>query len=106
MLEIWAIETKYDRSTIQTGNQTSSRKHKHLCIKVSPGFHLTYSKNGGKPGVGIKMINSGDFQYFSIKIMCCGCVLESPRRGDSNTHPQHMILWRFYDNWNKNTGLE
>ena len=68
MLGIWAIETKYDISTIQTGNQTSSRKHKHLCIKVSPGFHLTYSKNGGGgPEVGIKMINSGDFQYFSIK---------------------------------------
>ena len=28
------------------------------------------------------------------KIICFGCVLESPRRGDSNTHSQHMILWR------------
>ena len=27
-----------------------------------------------------------------------GCVLESPHRGDSNTHLQHMILWRYYDN--------
>ena len=65
MLGIRAIETKYD--TIKTGNQTSSRKHKHLCIKVSPGFHLTYSKKRGIPRVGIKMINSGDFQYFPIK---------------------------------------
>ena len=23
-----------------------------------------------------------------------GSVLESPRRGDSGTHPQHVILWR------------
>ena len=30
---------------------------------------------------------------FLHKIICCGCVLESPQRGDSNTHPQHMILW-------------
>ena len=34
------------------------------------------------------------------KIICCGCVLESPRRGDSNTHPQHMILWRNIANYN------
>ena len=31
---------------------------------------------------------------FLHKNICCGCVLESPRRGDSNTHPQHMFLWR------------
>ena len=23
--------------------------------------------------------------------------IESPHRGDSNTHPKHMILWRTYD---------
>ena len=40
------------------------------------------------------MIKSDNFQYFSIKIICCGCVLESPRRRDSNTHPQHMRFWR------------
>ena len=28
------------------------------------------------------------------KNICCGCSLESPRRGDSNEHPQHMFLWR------------
>ena len=28
------------------------------------------------------------------KIICCGYLLESPRRGDSNISPQHMILWR------------
>ena len=37
------------------------------------------------------MIKMDNFQYFSIKIICCGCVLESPHRGDSNTHPKHMI---------------
>ena len=24
--------------------------------------------------------------------LCCGCSLESPRRGDSNEHPQHRFL--------------
>ena len=28
------------------------------------------------------------------KIIDRRCVLQSSRRGDSNTHPQHMILWR------------
>ena len=41
---------------------------------------------------------SGLFSLFLHKIICCGCVLESPHRGDSNTHPKHMILWRTYDN--------
>ena len=31
--------------------------------------------------------------------MCCGCVLESPQGGDSNTHPQHIILWRNIENF-------
>ena len=31
--------------------------------------------------------------------MCFGCVLESPRRDDSKTHPQHMILWRKIENY-------
>ena len=39
---------------------------------------------------------------FLHKIICCGCVLESPQRGDSNTHPKDMILRRTYDT---NTGL-
>ena len=71
-----------------------------ICAKMhitETDLHLTYSKNGVN-GVGIKMIKSGNFQYFSIKFVCRGCVLELPRRGDSNTHPQHMILWRTYDN--------
>ena len=29
-----------------------------------------------------------------LKIICCGHVLESPPRGDSNICPQHMILRR------------
>ena len=48
---------------------------------------------------------NGKFSIFLHKIICCGCVLESPHRGDSNTHPKHMILWRTYDIYGKNTGL-
>ena len=40
---------------------------KHLRTKVTPDFHLTYSKKWGKSGVGIKMIKMDNFQYFSIK---------------------------------------
>ena len=35
--------------------------------KVTPDFHLTYSKKWGKSGVGIKMIKANNFQCFSIK---------------------------------------
>ena len=35
-----------------------------------------------------------NYHKIFIIIICLGCVLESPRRGDSNTHPQHMTLWR------------
>ena len=41
---------------------------------------------------------NGKFSIFLHKIIRCGCVLESPHQGDSNTHPKHMILWRTYDN--------
>ena len=50
------------------------------------------------------MIKMDNFQYFSIKSYVVdvysnrGCVFESPHRGDSNTDPKHMILWRTYDN--------
>ena len=37
---------------------------------------------------------NGYFLIFLHKIICCGCVLESPQRGDSNTHPKHTILIR------------
>ena len=34
------------------------------------------------------------------KNICCGYSLESPRRGDSNEHPQHIIfLWRNKQNY-------
>ena len=33
------------------------------------------------------------------KIICFGCVLESPHRGNSNTYPQHIILWRNVENY-------
>ena len=40
---------------------------KHLRTKVTPDFHLTYSKNGGNSGVGIEIIIMDNFQYLSIK---------------------------------------
>ena len=43
------------------------------------------------------------FSIFLHRIICCGCVLGSSHRGDSNTHPKHMILWRTYDIFGKNT---
>ena len=59
-------------------------------------------KKGHQPGVYVPLR-----ALFLVlhKIICCGCVLESPHRGDSNTHPKHMILWRTNDNQGKNTGL-
>ena len=39
---------------------------------------------------------------FLHKIICCGDILESPRGGDSNRKPQHMILRRTNDNYAKN----
>ena len=33
------------------------------------------------------------------KNLCFGCSLESPRRGDSNEHPQHRFLWRNKQNY-------
>ena len=38
------------------------------------------------------MIINDKFQYFSIKSYVVDV------RGDSNTHPQHIVLWRTYDN--------
>ena len=29
---------------------------------------------------------------FTPRSICCGYLLESPRRGDSNKYPQHMLL--------------
>ena len=31
------------------------------------------------------------FCLFLPKNKCCGCSLESPHRGDSNEHPQHVL---------------
>ena len=33
------------------------------------------------------------------RVICRGCVLESPRRGDSNAHPRHVILCRNIDTY-------
>ena len=40
---------------------------------------------------------NGKFSIFLHKIICCGCVLESPHRGNSNTHPNHDFM-EIYDN--------
>ena len=79
---------------------------KHLRTKVTPDFHLTYTvvKMGEICG-WYQNDKNGKFSIFLHKIICCGCVLESPHRGDSNTHPKHMILWRIYDNYCKITGF-
>ena len=45
------------------------------------------------------MIKSENFRYFSIK----SYVVDAIYRGDSNTHPKHMILWRTYHIYGKNT---
>ena len=60
----WRYEIKLGTRYTWLCDQFSPSR-KHLCSKVTPDFHLTYSKNGGN--LGIKMIKSGDFQYFSIK---------------------------------------
>ena len=78
------------------GKLKASASRKHPRTKVTPDFHLTYSKNGiiySKNGVnlGIKRIKMNNFQYFSIKLYV--------------VDPKHMILWRTYDNYGKNPGF-
>ena len=34
------------------------------------------------------------FLLFLYKNVCCGYLLEAPRRGASNEYPQHMFSWR------------
>ena len=49
---------------------------KHLRTKVTPDLHLRYSKNWGNLGLVLK-----DKKWkFLHKIICCGDLLESPRR--------------------------
>ena len=40
--------------------------------------------------------------YILANIICCDDLLESPRGGDSNRKPQHMILRRTNDNYARN----
>ena len=49
---------------------------KHLRTEITPDFQLT-KLQWGKSKVGIKMVK-----------------INNSRRGDSNTHPQHVNLWR------------
>ena len=72
---------------------------KHLRTKVTPDLHLIYSKNWETWGWN----RNNKKRYFSIflhKIICCGCVLESPRRGDSNEElrKQHSYDLVFCEN--------
>ena len=38
------------------------------------------------------MIKAFFFPSFTPRYICRGCLLETPRRGDSNTYPQIMFL--------------
>ena len=38
------------------------------------------------------MIKMDNFEYFSVISYVVECVLESPHRGDSNTHPIHDFM--------------
>ena len=62
----------------------------------TPDHEYPISSPMSLSGVGIEMIKMDDFQYFSIKSYVVD--VYKNRRGDSNTHPKHMILWRTYDN--------
>ena len=48
------------------------------------------NKNGGNLGL---VLNDKKWKFLH-KIICSGNLLESPRGGDSNKWPKHMILWR------------
>ena len=56
----------YARCTTVVGTTPDNTSRKHLRTKVTPDFHLTYSKNGGNLG-RIKMIKNDNFQYKSIE---------------------------------------
>ena len=46
-----------------------------------------------------RRVFENNLRYFSIKNICCGYSLESPRRGNSNEYPQLMFLWRTIENY-------
>ena len=69
---------------------TTSRKH--LRTKVTPDWHLTYSKNGGGGGeseIDFKRIKS---RIFLHKIICCGDLLESPCGGGDCNDGELMVI--------------
>ena len=51
------------------------------------------------------MIKMDNFQYFSIKSYVVDVYENRLIDAILFTHLQHMILWRTYDNYGKNTGL-
>ena len=57
-----------------------STSRKHICTKITPDLHLTYSKNGGNQGL---VLNDKNWKFLHT-IICCGDLLESRRGGDSN----------------------
>ena len=61
-------------------DRSDSASRKRLCTKVTPDWHLTYSKNGGNQGL---VLNDKKWKFLH-KIICCGNLFESPRGGDSN----------------------
>ena len=54
-----------------------------------------------KNGENLALVLNDKKWKFLHKIICCGDLLESPRGGDSNRLPQHMILWRTNGNYAK-----
>ena len=63
------------------GNISVHKLH-HICT-----LHIVKM---GEIWVSIEMI----ILKFLHKITCCGYLLESPRGGDSNRYPEHVIVWR------------
>ena len=60
--------------------------------KSDPDVHLTYKcSKMGKIWVRNQNDKNGKLSIYLHKIICCGCVYESPHRGDYNTHPKHFI---------------
>ena len=58
---------------------------------VGPSLHTTLRERLRTNKVYEIYLN---FQDFLTKIICCGYLFESPRGGDSNRYPPHIILRR------------
>ena len=92
-------------SVINIGSIREDKSHYgNISVQKGPRISTLHIVKRGKLGIGLKIIRN-IFSIFLHKIICCGCVLESPQRDDSNTHPQHMSLWRTSGNSGKNSSI-